>query len=184
MKLYFVRHPQTLWNKKRLFQGSKEGVVSEEGKKETIEFVKKVKNLNIDVIYYADNKRCKYLADELAKMFPKVVMKSDARINERSFGDLEGTSELEFANNSSFVFQDMEAKYKWRPKNGESLEDVSIRVKEFLDDIIANSKHSQTKFIITSGGVMKVVLHLLLVKNLDEAMQKKYKNLEVLEITI
>lgn len=182
MKIYFVRHPQTLWNAKRLFQGSKEGGVTKNGKKEATEFAQKIKDLNVDGIYYADNKRCQYLADELIKVFPKAIFKKDVRINERSFGDLEGTSELEFANNSNFIFQDMESKYRWRPKNGESLEDVSIRVKEFLDDMKVKKVDNNSKFVITSGGIMKVVSYLSSVKTLDEAMQTKYKNLEVLEI--
>lgn len=181
MKLYFVRHPQTTWNVKRLFQGIKEGNVTFEGKAETTKFVNNLNIENVDKIYSANNKRCLYLANELSKKYPKSLLLKDLRLNERSFGDLEGTSELEFTNNSDFVFPNMEAKYKWRPKNGESLEDVSTRVKDFLSKIKIRNI-GKSIFIITSGGVMKVITYLLSTKTLKEAMEIKYKNLEILEV--
>lgn len=181
MKLYFVRHPQTLWNVKRLFQGIKEGGVSEEGKIETLKFIKNLNVKKIDVIYCGNNNRCKYLAKKIFNNFPNSSIIIDSRLNERSFGDLEGTSELEFSNNSDFVFPNMEAKYKWRPKNGESLEDVSTRVKDFLSEIKIRNI-GKSIFIITSGGVMKVITYLLSIKTLKEAMEIKYKNLEILEV--
>lgn len=183
MTIYFIRHPETTWNKKRLFQGTKEGSVTLEGKSETSKFINNLDIEGIDKIYSANNQRCLYLVKELFNKFPKSSLIKDSRLNERSFGDLEGTSELEFARNTDFVFTNMEYKYKWRPQNGESLEDISVRVKEFLDEIKVSTGENETVVIITSGGVMKVVTNLLLIKSLEEAMQTKYKNLEILKIT-
>lgn len=54
MRIAFIRHPQTLWNEQKLFQGTQEGDISESGKLATAEFIKKLKkeekNKNIFVI--------------------------------------------------------------------------------------------------------------------------------------
>lgn len=182
MKVTFVRHPQTTWNVKSLFQGTREGSVTPEGKTETTKFVSNLSIESVDKIYSANNKRCLYLANELSKKYSKALLLTDSRLNERSFGDLEGTSELKFANNTDFIFPSMEDKYKWRPQNGESLEDVSIRVKDFLDEIKINK--NETLLVVTSGGVLKTVSYILGIKALNEAMTYKIKNLETMFIEI
>lgn len=184
MKLYFIRHPETSWNKKHLFQGTKEGVVTKKGKQETAEFVKRIKYMNIDYVYCADNKRCEYLANELAKVFPKLVLKKDIRINERSFGEYEGTSESKIAEETDFDPNNFEARFKWKVKVGESLKNLSVRVKDFLNEVKATNEEHDNIFVITSGGVMRVVLYILSIKTLSEALQTKLKNLEMLEINI
>jgi len=184
MKLYFVRHPQTLWNKKRLFQGSKEGPVTKEGKLATSEFIKSIKAMDIDYLYYADNKRCGYLAKEIVKIFPKLVSKRDPRINERSFGEYEGTPEGRIAKITNFDPNNFEARYEWKGEGGESMKDISIRVKDFLKELKEADVKDKNAFVITSGGVMKVVLYILSIKTLGEALQTKYKNLEMMEINI
>lgn len=182
MTIYFIRHPQTSWNKKKLFQGTKEGNVTPDGKSETLKFVTDLNIEKVDKIYSANNRRCLYLANRLSKKFSESSLIKDLRLNERSFGDLEGTSELEFSKNTDFVFSNFEAKYKWRPRNGESLEDVSVRLKDFLDEIKVNKEKNETMIIVTSSGVMRAISYLLSIKSLEYAMQTNYKNLEILKI--
>jgi broad specificity phosphatase PhoE len=184
MILYFIRHPETTWDKKRLFQGIKEGNITLEGRSETLNFINNLSIKQIDKVFSANNQRCLYLAKKLTRKFPKSILIKNTDLNERSFGDLEGTSELEFANNTNYIFPNMKARYKWRPKNGESLEDVSIRVKKFLNYIKTNVGGNETVFVVTSGGFMKVVSYLLSIKTLGEAMETRYKNLELLKIVI
>lgn len=184
MKLYFVRHPQTSWNKKRLFQGSKEGRVTKRGRQETARFIESVKNIKIDYLYYADNTRCEYLAKELMNVFPKLVMKKDTRINERSFGEYEGKPESRIAKITNFDPNNFEARYEWKGKDGESYKDISVHVKDFLKEVKAVHRDNNNIIIVTSGGVMKVVLYILSLKILSEALQTKYKNLDMLVIDI
>lgn len=184
MKLYFVRHPQTSWNKKHLFQGSKEGSVTKQGKQKTAKFLERIQGMNLDKLYYADNKRCEFLAKEVAKLFPKILIKRDARINERSFGEYEGKPESTIAQMTNFDPNNFEARYVWKARDGESYKDISNRLKDFLGDVKSTNKEDSNVFIITSGGVMKVVLYILALKTLSEALQTKYKNLDILETTI
>lgn len=180
MKVTFVRHPQTTWNEQRLFQGKQEGDISELGKLDTIEFVKKTLDSKIDIIYCADNRRCKYLANKLIESHPKTKIIIDTRINERSFGIYEGTSEIDMAKTTNFEANDFDKCFKWKPTGGESLEDVSVRVKDFLENLKKEQK-AKTAFVVTSGGVIKTVSYILGIKTLKEAMMLKIQNLEMVK---
>lgn len=181
MRAIFVRHPQTSWNENGLLQGVKEGKISRQGQVETKRFVKKTRDLEISSIYYAANKRCEYFAEQLVKIHPDTKLKRDSRINERSFGIYEGKSEKEIGEATGFVREDYRARFKWRPAKGESLEDISFRIKEFLRDLKRKEKDSKTVFVVTSGGVMRVILFVLGIKTLEEVIGLKIRNLEKLE---
>lgn len=183
MKIILVRHPQTTWNEKGLFQGSKEGKVSRIGKLETKTFVSSTKNIQIDVIYCAQNKRCNYLARRLLELHPTTKIRKDFRLNERSFGFLEGTPEKKAAINNNFDPENYIEKYRWTPKGGESLKKVFPRIESFLSDVITVGKDGDIIFVITSGGVARLIMYALGLKNLKEAMLFKAKNLEMVEIS-
>lgn len=185
MKIHFIRHPETLWNRKGLFQGIKEGGPSQLGRLATRNFVEKSKKDKIDLIYYAANKRCKYLADELLKVHKEIrAKKEDARLNERSFGEYEGFPESNVAKVTPYDSKDFKRKFVWRPPGGESLEDILPRVKKFLSDIKKVDKNSKVIYVITSGGVIRVAMILLGLKTLREAMMHKAKNLEAIKANL
>lgn len=184
MVIYFIRHPETIWNEKGLFQGIKESSLSHLGYLTTRDFVEKSKKNKIDSIYYADNNRCKYLADELLKIHTEAKAKKDVRLNERSFGEYEGFSEKDSAKVSSFNPEDFMKKFIWKPLGGESLKGIVPRVKGFLIDIKKVEKKGNVVFVITSGGVIRVALTILGMKTLKEAMIYKAKNLEIVEVNL
>lgn len=183
MKVTFIRHPQTTWNEQRLFQGTQEGNISESGKLATLEFVKDNQNEKIDIIYCADNKRCKYLANKLIEAHPNTEIIIKPEINERSFGIYEGTSEINMAKTNNFEVDDFNERFKWKPTGGESLEDVSIRVRVFLDSL-KNEPKAKTAFVVTSGGVIKTASYILGIKTLKDAMTFKMQNLEMMSVEI
>jgi broad specificity phosphatase PhoE len=182
-KINVVRHPETIWNVRRLFQGSQEGSISEQGKQEAQKFVLHTKNIKIALIYYADNGRCKYLAERISKVHPKSKIIKDIRLNERSFGRLEGTYEVLAATKTNFNPDNYLEKFKWRPEGGESLEDVFPRVKDFIAMIKAEAKN-ETIFVVTSGGIMKLISFLSGINDLKGAMSYKAKNLEILNFSL
>ena len=182
-KLTVIRHPETTWNKRRLFQGSCEGKITQHGILETQKIVLLTKDKIIDAIYYAGNKRCKYLAQQIANLHPECVTIKDSRLNERSFGKLEGTSEILEASESDFDPSNYLRKFSWRPEGGESLKDVLPKVKEFIN-VLKIKNVDNTIYVITSGGVMKLILYLSKANSLKEAMSYKAKNLEVLNIVL
>jgi len=179
-----IRHLETTWNEKGLFQGSKEGKISRAGKIETKKFVFDNRNTKIDLIYCANNRRCGYLAKILSKFHPEAKIKIDNRLNERSFGNLEGLPERVFAVNTRFKPNAFVKRYKWRPKGGESLEQVAPRVKSFLNDLAVYEKWNKIVFIITSGGIIKLILYILKLKDLKDAVSIKTKSLEVFQIPL
>ena len=184
MKIYFIRHPETLWNKKGLFQGIKESGLSQAGYFTTGNFIEESKKIKINSIYYADNNRCKYLVDKLLKIHTESNAKRDIRLNERSFGEYEGFPEKDIAKVTFFNPEDFMKKFIWKPPGGESLKDVLPRVKDFLSDIKKVEKRSNVVFVITSGGVIRVASIILGLKTLREAMVYKTKKLEIVEVNM
>lgn len=182
-KLILVRHPETVWNEKKLFQGSQEGLVSEQGKRETQKFVLHTKDIKIASIYYANNERCKYLAEKISKLHPESKIIKDTRLNERSFGKLEGTSEILAASKTGFNPDNYLKKFEWRPDGGESLEDILPKVRDFIAMIKAKAEN-KVIFVVTSGGIMKLILYLLGIHDLKGAMSYKAKNLEMLDLSL
>ena len=184
MKIYFIRHPETLWNKKGLFQGIKESGFSQSGYLTTRDFVEKSKKIEINSIYYAANKRCKYLADELLKVHTEIKTKKDVRLNERSFGEYEGFPEKDVAKGTFFDSKNFMNKFVWRPPGGESLKDILPRVKNFLSDVKKVEEKSRVVFVVTSGGVIRVAMIILGLKSLKEAIVYKAKNLEIIKVDL
>lgn len=183
MKVTFIRHPQTTWNEQRLFQGTQEGYISESGKLATAEFVKNTQGNKIDIIYCADNKRCKYLANKLLKFHPDTKIIINSEIKERSFGIYEGTSEVELEKVTNFKVDDFEERFTWKPTGGESLKDVSVRARKFIENLKKEEKNKNI-FVITSGGIIRTISYVLGIKTLKEAMEFKIKNLGVLTTRI
>ena len=59
MKIYTVRHGQTEWNKKGLYQGKTDVPLNEEGKKQAMLVKEKLKDKKIDLIISSPLKRAK-----------------------------------------------------------------------------------------------------------------------------
>src|SRR3990167_5465034 len=78
------------WNVEGRFQGRLDSRVTKKGRAETLEFVEALKLEHVDVIYFAENERTRFLADAIARRFPDVEMRQDQRLNERDGGIHEG----------------------------------------------------------------------------------------------
>lgn len=91
-------------------------------------------------------------------------------------------SEKDAAINSNFNPSDYGKKYRWKPRGGESLKDVFPRVKDFVNNLLNWEKNVSTMMVITSGGIIRLILYALRIKTLKEAMFFKAKNLEPIEV--
>ena len=94
VKIYFIRHGVTGWNKEKLIQGRTDNPLSEEGIIETIKVAHKIKELNINFDLFISSPliRAKETIDIIKHILSKdeVTTIIDPAFNERSFGELEG----------------------------------------------------------------------------------------------
>jgi alpha-ribazole phosphatase len=158
MKLLFIRHGQTDWNIARRFQGQSNVPLNEFGRKQASALADRLSAQHVDAVYSSDLER----AIETAKIICKSVWHSDLcpdpRLREINFGDWEGLSYSEIKEKYPDALAERENDiYKNGPPNGETLEQLSVRVQSMLDELYARH-HEQTVLIVAHGGVLQILL--------------------------
>ena len=140
MKLYVVRHGETVWNELHKVQGTADIPLAEKG----IELAEKtgeaLKEVPFDLCITSPLVRARRTAELILEKQPhKVPVIEDKRIQEINFGELEGvvcfTDEHVFLNEQMEKFFNDPWKFE-RPKNGENISDILARTKEFWEEVI------------------------------------------------
>ena len=164
MKVYFLRHVETEWNREKRIQGSTEwtdltgkGVREAEAARDGI----LAEGLTFDRMYSSPYRRALHTAQIIGRgiwLEPMV----DNRLSEISFGPYEGTQYGEglFADdNIRFCFKDP-PRYMARD-GGESFDDVASRVKDFFDSELAPlAKSLANVLVVAHGGILRTVVRL------------------------
>lgn len=158
--LYFIRHPQTVWNVEDKLQGTLDSPVTEHGKETSKSFVRSfLPKEQIDVIFYAFNGRTEYLANLLFKKFSKkypVDIIQDEHLNERSFGQFEGWTVPEMEKVHKYNPKKLEDRFTYKVPGIESYEETLPRVKEFLENF--KKSEYQNAICVTSGAIIRLAL--------------------------
>lgn len=156
MKIYFVRHGETISNKNNTTTGWVDSPLNDEG----IEQARKTcleMPLDFSEIYCSDLIRCKQTA-EIINQKLNLPIKYDARLRERNFGSLGGVSWNEISSEMKEI--DKLQKYNYTSYGGESVEDVRKRLFDFIDEIRQNKKDRKI-LIVTHGGIIRMLHNLL-----------------------
>ncbi len=153
MKLYVVRHGETIWNKENKVQGLSDIPLTENGIKEAYKLKDLVKNLNIDVVISSPLKRAKVTAEILIDK--KLPINTDDRIKERDWGLNEGAliSEVDKWDCWDIVLNT-------KVQNIECLQDFMYRVSDFLEDIKIKYKDKNV-LVVTHSAVIRVIHYML-----------------------
>jgi len=158
--IYFIRHGETISNKKQVRQGVQiDDYLDTQGVLQIEHLAKLIRYLNLDVLFTSYLKRAEESAALINQYLPeRVSVLHDFRLRERDFGSLSGKNHMEWdkllPNN-----REMEAlqTYDYRPFGGESVEQVRQRAISALVDIIENNDHKNIG-IITHNGVIRLML--------------------------
>lgn len=164
MKIYFVRHGETDWNKERKLQGQIDIPLNEFGRKLAEDTAPFLKDIDFDMAFTSPLSRAKETA-QIILGERNIPLVEDERIREMGFGSYEGM----FCKGDKFNIPDQNFHYffdapeKYSPSgDGESFEDVSIRLKEFLNDILCDENlNDKTILISTHGASLCGILMLL-----------------------
>ncbi len=169
--ILLIRHGQSEWNKLNLFTGFKNIELSEQGIDEANKAGQNFKNLNIkfDIVFTSELKRAQETAkiilknlDQWDHLYDEGKIIKDINLNERDYGDLTGLNKKETADKFG-----EEQVLKWRrgysdqPPNGESLEDVVIRVKIYFEESInpaIQSADNNNILIVAHGNSLRALL--------------------------
>ena len=154
-KLIVGRHTETVFNDEKIFSGCLDIPLSKKGINHAKRMVTQIEAENIDMVfvsslfrsketaailmseYYERKKQRSYpvFSNSLPLDFLYIPLLSDHRLNERSYGILEGIKKAYAVEKYG-----EDQVYQWRrswsqaPPNGESLENVTNRVYSFLEE--------------------------------------------------
>lgn len=151
MKIYVVRHGQTDYNVKNIYQGQNDIPLNVVGIQQAEQTSKKFSNIKIDAILVSPLIRTRQTAEYISKM-TNVPITIENGLIERSFGDMEGKTNQEDCNIN--MLSDYDKNYDIY--NVEPVQDLFQRVYECMDKII---KEFQNKDIVlvTHGCVSQAI---------------------------
>lgn len=153
--LYVFRHGQSEDNAKMIFSGWRDANLTQLGIKQALDLAEILKDKKIDYLISSDQIRAidtlKY-AISLNLQAKNLEIHTDKRIRERSYGELQGTSKLDLFLQNEELCNEYRRSYTKRAANGESLEDVVLRVEDFINDLIPMMKESQINVAISCHG--------------------------------
>lgn len=172
MRLFIVRHGETIENIDRIIQGQNYGKLSELGREQSRCLGMRLKDEEFDIIYSSDLKRVTDTAEEIAKHHSATPLVFDERIRERSYGELEGQ-----------VFPD---DWDWNdiPACVEQNASFDARVKDFYDEVFR--RHSdETVLVVSHGCIKKKMLSLVspvLAEKIDRTGNVKNTSVTIVDV--
>ena len=166
MRIYFIRHGETFWNREKKIQGTTPytdltdfGVKLAEMTREGLA----MRSIRFDRAYTSPLRRAVHTAEIIlaGQPCPLIV---DNRLREMGFGEYEGTGigeGLWADDNIRAMFNDP-ANYR-PPQDADTFEAVAERLKDFLDNEIKPLEGTCENILaISHGGAMRSLLRILL----------------------
>lgn len=149
MKLYLMRHGETDWNKKHLFQGRTDIPLNEKGRL-VAELTKAgLKDITFDVAFCSPLSRAKETA-QIVLEGREIELIVDERIIEMGFGDYEKTSMHELDDKMKTFFM---APHEYQDEKGvETFEAVLDRCNSFWQDVLSNPKYQDSTILVATHG--------------------------------
>ena len=180
MKIYLIRHSESIDDIEDCYGGIADFDLSENGIKKVEQY--KIENLGIEKIYTSPYKRAYQTAKILNKKLNIDVEVIDNIRECNSYGILSGLNKEKAKKIFSYVF-DM-PKYKNTGYylgtsflGGENINEFDKRVEEGITEIISKSKELNTIAIVTHGGVYRSIYKNIL------RVDKKLEQIDDLAIT-
>lgn len=147
MEIYVVRHGQTDYNIKHVFQGHIDIPLNETGKKQAQEIALRFKDIDIDMILVSPLQRTIQTAEYISQV-TDIPITVEERIIERSFGDMEGHQNRENWN----IKMMLDYNKNYNIENIEPIQSLFKRIYNFLDEI--TEKYKDKKIVLVTHGAV------------------------------
>ena len=156
LRLYFMRHGETVWNTERRYQGMTDIELSEEGLRQAECAAKRFKNIKIDKIYASPLKRAMKTAEKIAaEKGLEIISEDDFR--EIHFGEWEGKTVTELTEKYGESYTNfIREPHKYGFPGEGSVENVINRIKPGIDKLIAEDEGNV--LIVSHGGIIRLMI--------------------------
>jgi len=156
-RLIFVRHAEAEGNLYREFHGWTDSPITEKGHKQAELVAKRLKDVNIDVLYSSSLKRTLQTAQYIADIKNLPIIRTD-KMKEINGGDWEGKKWDELAQLWPLENETWEKRpHLHKMPNGESMEEFQERLLKEVERIISNNKGKDI-CIVTHGTAIKSMM--------------------------
>lgn len=175
MKIYLIRHSESIDDIEDCYGGIADFDLTEKGKDKVRECEKQIGDYGIEKIYTSPYKRA-YQTAQILNEHIKVELKVIEDIRElNSYGILSGVNKELAKNIFSYVFQKEEYRntgYYFGKTflGGEDIDEFDNRVKGAIESIIKDSEGLHTIAIVTHGNVHKSIFRNIL--NIDREIEE------------
>jgi len=182
-KIYMVRHGQTAWNADGRFMGQLDIPLDKTGLAQAARVAERLRSLRPQAIYASDLQRAWQTAeaiqreialDAVTKPAPQIT--PEPRLREMAFGEWQGLTYTEIQENYPEQVKawmtDLEG---FHPPGGESLVEMTGRLKSALEDIL--TRHAdQTVLLVAHGGSLQTLITLVTGLEASQMWQFPLKN--------
>lgn len=161
LTLYFIRHGETVWNTKEIFQGRLNSNLTKKGIEQTYLLADSLKNINFDKIYSSPQGRAVHTA-EIIKGDRDLQIEIIEDFQEISLGEVEGISKESFKSKYPQEYNDFwNAPNHYNPKkyNGENYYELLERVKVGLNKL--KNEKNKNILIVTHGITLKAIFNCI-----------------------
>jgi broad specificity phosphatase PhoE len=176
MKLYLIRHGQTVLNEQDTVQGWHDSSLTEHGREQARAAAAQLEGTTPTIIFSSDLGRTQQTTDELRSTLGDIPVLFDWRLRERMMGDAEGKHHTQV---------DREELRGLKPnvavKGMESLERFTDRVMHFISDLLDFADQHEEVVIVTHNGTINRFAYLT---DRDKYQWKEYPNGDVLELEL
>lgn len=160
MKLYFLRHGETIGNKEGICQGWQEGDLTDLGHKQAQQAADYLLKERFDAIIVSDLRRTRQTAAPIIATHKEATVIFEPLVRERNQGIFEGSQHGTFIN---YINDNNIDILTFKPEGGESILDVQERARTYYQELIKNYAN-KTVLVVSHGGFLSQIYMYLLGK--------------------
>ncbi len=173
-QLVLVRHGQSIWNLENRFTGWVDVPLTDAGREEARRAGVKLGRMKLEVAYTSGLKRAQQtlsLILETSGLDMPVI--SDAALNERHYGDLQGLNKEDTAKQyGAEQVKIWRRSYDVPPPNGESLADTAARTLPFFERcILGDVRQGKNVLVVAHGNSNRSIVMKLDNLSRDEVLE-------------
>ena len=177
MNWIIIRHAESNWNKKGIFQGQKNPKLSSNGLIQASKIHFGLKGIPVDYIYSSDLERAKRTAQILNSTL-NVPIEITENIREIGFGQWEGLKRNEVQAKYPDVFNEWirNGLILEKIQDAETLNDLTGRLIQFIADVKLKHTDDKTILIVSHGGTIRILAKMLLGIPVEQSISMSTNN--------